>query len=177
MIQNYRTLRRSLKIDDALMALTKAVYEYQRCNQPVHEWPMLESTPDTHEHAFLVHHIMSTQLFTVDENDPAEFATSVMEWKNIHHLPVENGTGELSGLLTWYHMWKFKELRNAVTNDTVADIMIKRVITVKPDTSITEAINIMRKNSIGCLPVIDGSHLVGIITVRDIIPFDHGESS
>ena len=128
--------------------------------------------PDISEPAHLVGHIMSTKLFIVLQNDLAELATSVMQWKNIHHVPVENRKGDLCGLLTWTHLNKFKELKESDENLMVADLMTKEVITVQPETEIKKAIQLMKKLEYGCLPVVQGNHLIGIITIKDVLPFD-----
>lgn len=168
-IKRYRQLRKTMKQDVALLALTKTIYENQQDDLPVHLWPLAETQPETHEAAHQVGHIMSTQLFTVNENDLAELATSVMKWKGIKHVPVEDNTGNLSGLLTRTHMKR----EGADYNDIVANIMTRDVLTVQPETEIKEAIKIMKKNEYGCLPVVYKNHLVGIITINDVIPFDH----
>ncbi len=177
MVKNYRQLRRQIKQDDALLVLTKNMYTRQLENKPVHEWP--EATPalNAHEAASLVGHIMSTQLFTVNENDLAELATSVMLWKNIHHVPVEDNSGRLTGLLTWTHMKRFREKQGHSAAGRVAEIMTRKVLTAQTDTKIKDAIALMKKNEIGCLPVVQDDHLVGIITIKDLLPFDHGESA
>jgi CBS domain-containing protein len=170
--RNYRLLRKNMKQDDALRTLTKAIHENQQTGLPVHLWPMLQNNLLPHDAAHLVGHILSTQLFTVNEKDLANLATSVMQWKNIHHVPVENSASELCGLLTWTHM-KRQQDREGYDNSIVADIMIKDVITVTPETGIKKAIQLMKDFKIGCLPVVQGQHLVGIITVKDIVAFDH----
>lgn len=48
------------------------------------------------------------------------------------------------------------------------EIMIKDVITIDPWQSLTNAAELMNKNTIGSLPVVDSNKLVGIITSRDI---------
>ena len=50
-------------------------------------------------------------------------------------------------------------------------ILMKSIlkISVKPNTKILEAIHLMKKYNIGCLPVVQGKSLVGIITTKDII--------
>jgi len=173
LIKNYRKLRQSVKQDDALIALTKASYENQNSDKPVHEWPMLKEAPKIHESAYLVKHIMSTKLFIVDQDDLADLATNIMRWKNIHHMPVENHEGELCGLITWTHMKRRENIESIDPECTVADIMTKDVITAIPTTPITEAIRTMKHYEIGCMPVVDGRELVGIITIKDVIPFDH----
>jgi len=168
-VKNYRILRKSLKQDDALLALTKAIYENQKNNIPVHQWPIIDNHPEGYQDAHLVGHIMSTQLFTVNKNDLADLATSIMNWKGVHHVPVEDNTGKLCGLLTETHMKRFIDNNVENKNIIVADIMIKNVIIVKPNTKILEAIHLMKKYNIGCLPVVQGKSLVGIITTKDII--------
>ena len=173
MIRNYRHLRKISKQDEALRALTRGIYENQKTDFPVHEWPMVENSEIDHEAPHLVGHIMSTRLFVVNEKDLAELATNVMEWKNIHHVPVENKAGDLCGLLTWTHINRFKQREADNKNLIVADIMTKEVITVQPETEITKAIQLMKKLEYGCLPVVHGNHLIGIITIKDVIPFDN----
>jgi len=51
----------------------------------------------------------------------------------------------------------------------VKDIMIEKPITVAPETTIMEAMHKMRGLKIGCLPVVKGKELVGIITEMDFL--------
>ncbi|WP_299441171.1 CBS domain-containing protein [uncultured Aquimarina sp.] len=176
-IKNYRKLRKSLKQDDALRVLTKVMYQNQQNGSPVHQWKEIENkskacNPSPH----LVKHIMSTRLFTVNQNDIASLATSVMKWKDIHHVPVEDNSGKLCGLLTWTHAKNYQKSSQKNLDQIVADIMTKEVITILPKTTIQEAIKIMKKNEIGCLPIVQGKDLVGIITIKDVIEFDNGQN-
>jgi CBS domain-containing protein len=50
----------------------------------------------------------------------------------------------------------------------ISEIMTKDVIVGKPDMEISEATKIMIKNRVKKLPIVEKSHLVGIITVTDI---------
>ncbi len=171
-IQSYRKLRNEKTQDDALLELTKATYKNQQTNLPVHKWKIPKSHSNSHEAAHHVGHIMSTQLYTINENDLAVLATSIMKWKNIHHVPVENNSGELCGLLTWTHMKHFLD-ESDHENETVSNMMEKNVISISPETDISKAIQLMRKNDFGCLPVSHGNNLVGIITIKDVLPFNN----
>jgi CBS domain-containing protein len=51
----------------------------------------------------------------------------------------------------------------------VGEVMTRDVETVRPDTSLKEAAELMRTLNVGPLPVVDGENLVGIITDRDIV--------
>jgi len=46
--------------------------------------------------------------------------------------------------------------------------MAKKLVTIPPNTSILKAMEVMRKNSIRHLPVVDGQELVGLVTEGDL---------
>ncbi|KRR28183.1 inosine-5-monophosphate dehydrogenase [Bradyrhizobium lablabi] len=51
----------------------------------------------------------------------------------------------------------------------VKDAMHKGVDWVNPDTPITEIAKLMREHDIGCIPIGEDDHLVGMVTDRDIV--------
>jgi len=52
----------------------------------------------------------------------------------------------------------------------VSDVMTRKVVSVSPNAKVSEAIELMLKNRISGLPVIDRQgNLVGIITERDLL--------
>ncbi|RYC50591.1 CBS domain-containing protein [Flagellimonas olearia] len=165
-IENFRRLRKQMKLDSALVQLTKAQFEKQQDNIPVHQWEPVQGIVRKRESFQWVGQIMSTRLLKIDGDDYANLALSIMQWNNIHHLPVENIKGELVGLLTWSHIDQMNTLDK--TEALVSDIMIKKVITVTPKTEIKTAKKIMQDHQIGCLPVCVGDSLVGIISKVDL---------
>jgi acetoin utilization protein AcuB len=46
--------------------------------------------------------------------------------------------------------------------------MIKKLITIKPDATIPQAIEVMKKHSIRHLPVVEGKNFVGLVTSGDL---------
>ena len=50
----------------------------------------------------------------------------------------------------------------------IREWMTKDVITVTPDTSMLKASKLMKDHNIRRLPVLDGKHVVGIVSDRDI---------
>ncbi|QSE98015.1 CBS domain-containing protein [Fulvivirga lutea] len=168
-INNYRKLNGTYKKDDSLVKLCECTFEHQQKNIPIHRWPDCKlklkfSVSST------IEHIMSTQLITVRAKDSAQLALSIMNWNNIHHMPVDDGRGKLMGLLTYRHISKLNT--PDIDSARVADIMVEEVISITPNTPIKEAIEIMKKNEFGCLPVIEHEELVGIVTIKDVTPFD-----
>jgi len=50
-------------------------------------------------------------------------------------------------------------------------LMEKDVVTVSPDTPAAQAAALLERGKLGCLPVIDGGKLVGIVTAADFVHF------
>ncbi|WP_431162857.1 CBS domain-containing protein [Flagellimonas beolgyonensis] len=165
-INNFRSLRKQIKLDSAIVQLTKAMYHNQLTNVPVYQWKNIEGMDKTMEAFHWVGQIMSTKLMKLYEDDYANLAIAIMQWNNIHHLPVENGKGELVGLLTWSHIEKLG--RMDMHEVRVSDIMINEVISVEPKTEIEVAKKMMADHQIGCLPVCVDTHIVGIISKVDL---------
>lgn len=86
-------------------------------------------------------------------------------------MPVEDEKGKLCGLLTWRHVTKTNlDLPNP--SRLVKDIMVTEVITVTAQTPMEEAITLMKKHTIGCLPVMQHEELIGIITLNDVMKYN-----
>ena len=119
---------------------------------------------------------MSTRLFTVYQDDLAEMATQLMIWKNIHHVPVVDELGNITGLLTWSHMQRFVKEEHQ-PDLIVSDIMEKNVISADQEMEIQAAITLMKEKEIGCLPIVHADHLIGIVTITDLTQFDHDQSA
>jgi CBS domain-containing protein len=154
--------------------LTSTILENQSKRQPVHTWPLIETTErdDWKQGYRTVGQFMSTDLFTVQPDDLIDLAASVMDWRHIRHVPVEDGEGNLVGLVTHRVLLRMLANRNDEQTSkliTVREIMVSDPITVSPSTSSLEAIEIMRSSNIGCLPVLEGNHLVGIVTSFDFL--------
>jgi len=149
--------------------LTSEILANQKQSQPVHLWPVIEKLDaEEWEHGYrTVGQFMSTDLFTVSPDDLIDLAASVMDWRHIRHVPVEDREGRLVGLIT--HRGLIRMMINSERLTTVREIMIPDPVTVSPSTSSLEAMEIMRNNRVGCLPVVDGDQLVGIITSYDFL--------
>jgi CBS domain-containing protein/gamma-glutamyl:cysteine ligase YbdK (ATP-grasp superfamily) len=154
--------------------LTAAMLDSGKKGEPIHLWAEIEqSGPDNWERSYrTVGQFMSTDLFTVQPDDLIDLAASVMDWRHIRHVPVEDKEGRLVGLITHRALLRrlsrgSHDLRDEVM--TVKEIMVSNPITVSSTTPTLEAIEIMRSNRVGCLPVVEGEQLVGIVTSYDFL--------
>jgi acetoin utilization protein AcuB len=109
---------------------------------------------------------------------PVTEAQTLLEEHNIRHLPVVDGEGKLVGLVTHRSLMqaipsnarKFSPfvINYALARITVQNIMVRDVITIGEDVALEEAARIMADRKIGCLPVMRGGNLVGIISDSDL---------
>ncbi|MFO1050832.1 MAG: glutamate-cysteine ligase family protein [Planctomycetota bacterium] len=159
--------------DQRLRALCHAARERQKQGDPVARWKLasIEETGSWRHSYQKVGQFMTTDLFTVHPGDVVDLAASLMDWRHIRHVPVEDAEGRLAGLVSHRSLLRLVG-QGAAGEDAqvlVKDIMKTAVVTVSPDTPTLEAIEKMRSHRVGCLPVVEGDKLVGIITERDLI--------
>ena len=161
-------LKKKMTKDIANATLTAHMYKNQKIGKPVHEWKIAKDNHVLNLDVGLtkLEKFMTTEVFVVNENDLVELVAKIMEWKNIHHIPVVDNKNRLTGLITKTNILAIK---GHDTNVIVAkDIMVKKIITVDSETSIEQANQIMLKNKIGCLPILELGDLVGILTKNDL---------
>ncbi len=168
MIKSYRNLLKKNKPFEASQILTSNIFKKQIKDEPVSNWSTnnqdIQVLTDDEK---IVRHKMSKDTFTVDINDSLELVLNIMQWRNIHHVPVINKNKKLIGLLTWRDIKDFLNDKEMITT-SVKSIMIKDVITISQNKSLTEAKEIMKRNNIHGIPVVKKGQLIGIITSNDI---------
>lgn len=126
----------------------------------------------------LVKNWMSKNVITVDINDSMEGAMKHLKEHDIRMLPVMKKE-KLVGIVTDRDLKKasasdattleIHELLYLLTKIKVKDIMTKDVITVPPDYTVEETAQVLEKNRISGVPVVDADgQLVGTITQTDL---------
>lgn len=141
---------------------------------PIHEWELarVEEASDWRAAYRTVGQVMTTDLFTVHPEDLIDLAASLMDWKHIRHVPVEDNDGQLVGIVS--HRQLLRVLGRGMEKGdadpiAVREIMVPDPVSVPAETSVLEAISIMRRHKVSCLPVTKGRKLVGIVTERDFL--------
>ena len=125
-----------------------------------------------------VREMMSTDVEVVERNDHLRLVEERMAARQLRHLPVVE-QGALVGLVTQRDIFKAamssvmgygeKAQKAFLQSVRVKEIMVYPVITVTPETSVAEAADMMTQRGIGCLPVVEGEKLVGIVTKTDLL--------
>lgn len=167
-IKNYRKLKKRLAKERVLAALTKALYDRSTSGQALTDWRDVELTECKSMFSELrVHHVMTSELFTVREDDLIGLLEHIMKWRKIRHVPVENHQGNLIGLVTAKVLSDFRNEKGQGTK-TVSGYMRTKLKSIGPEASIKEAMDMMLREKIGCLPVLRKNKLIGIITDTDM---------
>ncbi len=160
---------KKLTEDIASATLTSCMYKKQIIGKPVHQWKLAnpKQCVDMDLKNIELDKFMTTEIFVVNEDDLVDLVVKIMEWKNIHHIPVVNNKNKVTGLITQTNLNAIDLNKNKLI--IAKDIMIKNIITVSSDTSFKEAKNMMIKNKVGCLPILEYGDLIGMLTKNDLI--------
>jgi CBS domain-containing protein/gamma-glutamylcysteine synthetase len=152
-------------------ALVAATVKRQLTGRPVSEWERarLDEADASRSNYLRVDQYMATDLFTVQASDAIEMVANLMIWERLRHVPVEDGDHRLVGVVSHRAVLRFLASGRPTRKTSVGDIMKKDVATVTPETPTVEAIRLMRRLRIGCLPVIREDRLVGLVTEEDFI--------
>ncbi|UJR83951.1 CBS domain-containing protein [Sandaracinus amylolyticus] len=158
-------------------AIVAATVARQKTGRTVAEWERarLDEIGSAKTSYHRVSQYMTTDIFTVQADDAVELVADLMGWERIRHVPVEDGKGRLVGLVSYRAVLRYfnereKEgVRADSASTPVSDIMRRDVITVTPDTPTLEAIALMRRYRIGCLPVVQDGHLVAVLSEEDFM--------
>ena len=173
MLKSYSGMGGDRPRGETLVALTAAAYQRQTRGIPVHSWPLAQADEggDWRAHYKRIEQYMTTEVFTVQPEDPIDLAASIMDWEQVRHIPVEDDRNRLVGLVSYRTIFSFFVRQGAGQRkmEPVRRIMKPDPITVTPETLTVDAIAIMKREKIGCLPVVQDDRLVGIVTYRDFL--------
>ena len=124
----------------------------------------------------IVKDIMQTDVTTVGANDSLHIAEDLMTLGHLRHLPVIVGDHRLVGLVTERDLEPFvsAEVGGLIKGAELKTIPVRMVMrcgvaTARPGERLSEALQLMIDNQIGCLPVVDGDKLAGLLTQADCL--------
>lgn len=173
MLDSYAAMDKRAKPNVRLRSLTAAMKAHQKSGEPMHEWELakIPETSDWIDNYKTVEQFMAVDLYTVRPEDIIDLAASLMHWRHVRHVPVEDDAGRLIGMVSHRDLIELIALGKCRINEPIIirDIMKTDLVTVEPDTPTLEALETMRDHNIGCLPVIKDRRLVGLVTAHDFL--------
>lgn len=151
--------------DASLRSATRAMLAAQRTGAPVVAWPAVEPSPSMDPNSFrTVGQFMTTDLYTVRASDALDVALSLMSWRSVRHVPVEDDDGQLVGLIEPTALLGLSSDPRAAS-----DVMKPIAITITQDTSTREALRLLFAHAVSALAVVEHGRLVGLVTERDLL--------
>ncbi len=126
-----------------------------------------------------VRDVMVDKVYVLQETDTLDVFQFMVESRRVRHAPVVDDEGKVVGLLTQRDLLASsvsnlaglgqEEQQELLRSISVAEVMTKPVTTIDPDASLEVAAAIMLERKYGCLPVVEGGKLVGILTESDFV--------
>ncbi|MDP2886340.1 MAG: CBS domain-containing protein [Ignavibacteria bacterium] len=109
------------------------------------------------------------EIWSVEPETPVMAALKIMDEKNIGALVVARG-GSVLGILSERDYARKLVLKGRSSSDsTVQDLMTSSVITVTPEQSMDQCMDLMTSKRIRHLPVVENDKLVGLISIGDVV--------
>jgi CBS domain-containing membrane protein len=128
-----------------------------------------------------VRDLMSDHVISVHPEDGVDKVCDAMTERGIRHIAVIDGEGDLVGLVSHRDLLRhaliersdlpFFIQRAVLLRTRTEEVMTSEVQTAEPDLPLREAARIMFENKFGCLPVVEGWRVVGILTESDFVRY------
>ena len=138
-----------------------------------------------------IQEVMTKEVICLDPQDDIAKAIEVLQTEQFRHVPIVDVEGKLAGLVSDRDILRnlpfagkrppcppkiFREHLFAIDPwskrhlQPLESIMVRRILHITPGTRICDAVEILCKEKISCLPVVDeGGKLRGLITVTDLM--------
>jgi predicted transcriptional regulator len=173
LIRNKRELRKKVSNYEANVILTEHIYLNQQSKSTISEWESVVFHENKSDKKYdKVYKIMSTSLFVVHENDLLKLVIKIMEWKQIHHIPVVDKHNKIVGVIEKIQLENLDFSSIKVMNMVAKNIMNTNFDVTHPETSYKEAKELIIKTKSTCVVVLKEDKLVGILTKSDLEKID-----
>jgi CBS domain-containing protein len=125
-----------------------------------------------------VRDIMRTKPVTISASERMSTVEDIMTLGRVRHMPVVQA-GRLVGVVSERDLLRaslsvfsehLEDERRAFLHIVAIDeVMSTPPVTIDPEASIEEAALLMARRRIGCLPVLQGDRLIGLLTETDVL--------
>lgn len=128
-----------------------------------------------------VRDLMTESVLSVHPGDTVDKIYDAMSERSIRHIAVIDEEGELVGLVSHRDLLRHALIerpdlplfvqRAILRRTKVEEVMTSELETAEPDLPLAEAAQVLLENKFGCLPVVEGWRLVGILTESDFVRY------
>ncbi|QGG49100.1 CBS domain-containing protein [Heliorestis convoluta] len=117
----------------------------------------------------LVEAKMISPAITTTMTTPISEALRVMTERIIRRLPVVDDQGRLVGIVTHHDIDRAMRAPGVIAYTPVEWVMTRNPVSVDRSKRLADAVVMMKKYKVSCLPVLEGEEVVGILSVSDIM--------
>jgi predicted transcriptional regulator len=168
--RNKRKLTKETSKYETNVLLAHHMYNNQQNDIPIFKWANIDLTPtDIAKRFDKLYKVMSTEIFVVNEHDLVELVEKIMEWKEIHHVPVVNKINKVVGLIDKDQLRNLDFTREKNKKLFAKRIMKQDFIALSPETFVKEAEELMLKQNSNCVLITEVDEILGIFTTNDLI--------
>jgi CBS domain-containing protein len=115
-----------------------------------------------------VRDLMTRQVVSAREHDTLAFASQILLWRGMRHLPVLDAKDRLVGMLSDRDLLRYV-VEGPAGALPLREVMSTAVETIDPDAAVSEASARLAVGRIDALPVVRDGRLLGIISTSDIL--------
>lgn len=122
--------------------------------------------------------VMKKNVVRISADDTLWIVKEIMDLGSVRHIPVVD-RGVLVGVVSQRDLLRAslsniigisaEEQKMFLDGVRISEVMSVPPVTISPDDTIQTAARMMAENKIGCLPVVDGREIVGILTETDVL--------
>lgn len=124
-----------------------------------------------------VEDVMNEEIITIEDNEQVSHARNLMLKYGYSRILVLNQEAKLAGIVTEKDLtrkmrakgpkWK----RRPIDKISIHRVMTPNPLSISPNRELREAVELMIKNNISSIPVVDEEEIVGIITKGELMEF------
>ena len=120
---------------------------------------------------FLLSQLLTRDVISVSENKTIYNAIKLLAENNIGALPVLNNSMELCGIISERDIIREMSKNIAVNfkKSFINSIMTSKVITIDKNKKSEDIMDIMSKNKIRHIPIVEKKILIGIVSIGDVV--------
>jgi acetoin utilization protein AcuB len=124
--------------------------------------------------------IMTTRLVSVELDDELQVVKEIFDSVKFHHLLVIDSSKKLCGVISDRDLLRALSPYVGTLSETARDtatlkkrvhqIMTRQPITLPPEATVNDAIDLFLNHRVSCIPIVDKSFKpVGILSWRDVL--------
>ena len=119
----------------------------------------------------LISQLLKRDVISINENKTVFNAIKLLNEKNIGALPVLNENAELCGIISERDIIRAMSQNKEINfkKSQINSIMTSKVISISNNTISEDIMDIMTKNKIRHIPIVDNKFLIGIVSIGDVV--------